>query len=133
MLKPFHNAGLFLSPLKTSEDCWFSDVFRGYKKTPVTWNGSPWHLCVLLYYSHKTNLLTSIPSTDFKSTIFISAVNSPVRSPTWFEIKKTTETLTLGCLLRLPMTMHKNQTYNSEIWDPHSNSRPHLYKSYFGY
>ena len=26
---PFHIAGLFIYPLKTSENLWFSDVFRG--------------------------------------------------------------------------------------------------------
>ena len=35
LLKPFHATGLFLCPLKTSENLWFSDVFRGYRKRPV--------------------------------------------------------------------------------------------------
>ena len=37
-VKPFHATGLFLFPLKISENLWFS-VFRGYRKRPVTWNG----------------------------------------------------------------------------------------------
>ena len=36
---PFHATGLFLYPLKTSENPWFSDVFRRYGKRPVAWNG----------------------------------------------------------------------------------------------
>ena len=30
-----HGTGLFLDPLKTSENLGFSDVFRGYRKRPV--------------------------------------------------------------------------------------------------
>ena len=36
---PFHANGLFLYPLKKSENLWFSNVFRGYRKRPVAWNG----------------------------------------------------------------------------------------------
>ena len=32
VLTPFHAAGLFLYPLKTSQNLWFSDVFRGAQK-----------------------------------------------------------------------------------------------------
>ena len=35
---PFYAIGLFLYPLKTSENLWFSDVFRGYRMRPVSWN-----------------------------------------------------------------------------------------------
>ena len=28
----------FLYPLKTSENLWFSDIFRGYRKRPLAWN-----------------------------------------------------------------------------------------------
>ena len=35
----FHATGLFLHPLKTSKNLWFSDVFRGYRKRSVAWNG----------------------------------------------------------------------------------------------
>ena len=38
-LKPFHTTDLFWYPLKTSENLWFSDVFRGYQKRSVAWNG----------------------------------------------------------------------------------------------
>ena len=33
--KPFHANGLFWETLKTSENLWFSDNFRGYGKRPV--------------------------------------------------------------------------------------------------
>ena len=35
LFNPFHATGLFLYPLKTSENQRFSDVFRGYRKRPV--------------------------------------------------------------------------------------------------
>ena len=34
-VNPFHATGLFLYPLKTSENQRFSDVFRGYRTRPV--------------------------------------------------------------------------------------------------
>ena len=38
-LLPFYTTGLFLYPLKAWESLRFSDVFRGYRKRPVAWNG----------------------------------------------------------------------------------------------
>ena len=38
-VNPFHVTGVILYPLKTSENLWFSDIFRGYRKRPVAWNG----------------------------------------------------------------------------------------------
>ena len=35
----FRAIGLFLYPPKTSQTLWFSDVFRGYRKRPVAWDG----------------------------------------------------------------------------------------------
>ena len=40
LVDPFHAIGVFLYPLKTSENQRFSDLFRRYRKTPVAWNGS---------------------------------------------------------------------------------------------
>ena len=37
-LNLFHATGHFLYSLKASEN-WFSDVFRGYRKRLVAWNG----------------------------------------------------------------------------------------------
>ena len=37
----------FNTPLKTSENFWFSDVFKMYRKGPVAWN-------ILIPFSHKT-------------------------------------------------------------------------------
>ena len=34
----FHTTRLFLHPLKTSENLWFSDVFRGHRMRRVAWN-----------------------------------------------------------------------------------------------
>ena len=36
---PFHATDLFWYSLKTSENLWFSDVFRGYQKRSVALNG----------------------------------------------------------------------------------------------
>ena len=36
---PFHSTDLFLYPLKTSENLWYSIVSRGYSKKTVAWNG----------------------------------------------------------------------------------------------
>ena len=35
----FNDTSLFLYPLKTSENLLFLDVFRGYRKKPLSWNG----------------------------------------------------------------------------------------------
>ena len=37
-INPFHATDLFWYPLKTSENLWFSYVFRGYQKRSVAWN-----------------------------------------------------------------------------------------------
>ena len=39
ILSPFYATDLFWYPLKTSENQRFSDVFRGYQKRSVAWNG----------------------------------------------------------------------------------------------
>ena len=38
-LNPFLATGLFLYPLKTSQNQRFSNVYRGYWKRPLIWNG----------------------------------------------------------------------------------------------
>ena len=38
-INSFHATGLFLYPLKATENLWFSDVFRGYREGLVVWNG----------------------------------------------------------------------------------------------
>ena len=45
-INPFHGTGLFLCPLKTSENQRFSDVFKGYRKRPVVWNRLKKFLCI---------------------------------------------------------------------------------------
>ena len=45
LINPFHATGLFLFPLKTSENQRFSNILRGYRKRPVSWNGlRTWYL-----------------------------------------------------------------------------------------
>ena len=38
-MNPFHITGRFVYPLKTSENFWFSDIFKGYRKRQVAWIG----------------------------------------------------------------------------------------------
>ena len=38
-INPYYATDLVWYPLKTSENLWFSDVFRGYQKRLVAWNG----------------------------------------------------------------------------------------------
>ena len=38
-INPFHTTCLFVYLLKTSGNFWFFDVFKGYRKRPVAWNG----------------------------------------------------------------------------------------------
>ena len=38
-VNPFHAIDFFLYLLKTSENLWISDVFRGYRKRLMVWNG----------------------------------------------------------------------------------------------
>ena len=52
LLNPFHATGLLLHLLKILENLWFSDVFRGYGKRPVAWNGLMYQL-----FFRTTNLL----------------------------------------------------------------------------
>ena len=48
-INPFHASGLFWYPLKASENLWFSDVFRGYQKRTVAWNGlTTWPIVIML-------------------------------------------------------------------------------------
>ena len=37
-INPFPATGLFLYPLKTSQNLCFFNIFRGYRKRPVEWN-----------------------------------------------------------------------------------------------
>ena len=41
-INPFHATGIFPYPLKTSENLWFYEAFKGVQKEPVVWNESMW-------------------------------------------------------------------------------------------
>ena len=49
-INPFHASDLFWYPLKISEKQRFSDVFRGYQKRSVAWNGLIQFLSI--YFAH---------------------------------------------------------------------------------
>ena len=56
-INSFYTTGLYLYPLKTSENLWFSDVFRRYRKRPV---GFKWvNLLVCNPNSHMGRLLNT--------------------------------------------------------------------------
>ena len=38
VFNPFHATVIFQYPLETSEDLWFSDIYKGYRKRPEAWN-----------------------------------------------------------------------------------------------
>ena len=48
VFNPFHATGLFLFPLKTSENQRFSDVLRGYRKRSVAWSGLTFSFLIFL-------------------------------------------------------------------------------------
>ena len=51
-VNPFHATDLFIYPLKTSENLWFSDVFRGNIKRPVAWYGLSYTQTQIHYCPH---------------------------------------------------------------------------------
>ena len=65
--KPFHATGLFLYTLKISENLWIPDVFRGYRKRPVAWNGLKQvkqltrfnYFSIQLYHKNQKSLFSS--------------------------------------------------------------------------
>ena len=52
VINPSHATSLFQYLLKTSENHWFSDVFRGYQKRPVAWNGL---ISLMMWNLHLSN------------------------------------------------------------------------------
>ena len=52
LFNSFFATDLFLYPLKTSENLWFSNNFRGYRKGPVAWNRlkEQWFAIIYTYF-----------------------------------------------------------------------------------
>ena len=46
-INPFCTNVLFLYPLKTSQNLWFSDVFREYRNGTLAWKGLIWKYCLV--------------------------------------------------------------------------------------
>ena len=67
-INPFHATGLFLCPLKTSENLWFSDVFRVYRKRPVASNG----LMSLLLIADSFNQISCLSKENKQKTLRFS-------------------------------------------------------------
>ena len=70
LLNPFHAIGLFLYLLKTSENLWFSDIFRAYRKRPVAWNG----LMYQIFFRTTNLLLLLYPLLIIKSMTYSFAI-----------------------------------------------------------
>ena len=70
LLNPFHATGLLLHLLKILENLWFSDVFRGYGKRPVAWNG----LMYQLFFRTTNLLLLLYPLLLIKSMTYSLAI-----------------------------------------------------------
>ena len=67
LLNPFHATDLFWYPLKTSETQRFSDVFRGYQKSSVTWNGVN---CISIVLGILKILLRGLISLNYAAVIY---------------------------------------------------------------
>ena len=48
-INSLRTTGLFLYPLKTSKNLWFSDIFLGYRKRPLAWDGLMFFLLLTLW------------------------------------------------------------------------------------
>ena len=61
---------LFLYPMKTSENRWFCDVFRGYRKRPVAWNGITAQIlyCFLAFIKKQQKDTTALLKTNNRLT-----------------------------------------------------------------
>ena len=74
--KPFHATDLFWYPLKTSENLWFSDVFRGYQKRPASGNG-------LISFALQDMKLKQLLKTNFN----VLAMQTKEEWPYWTKIR----------------------------------------------
>ena len=70
LFNPFHATGLFLYFLKTSENLWFSNAFRGYRNRPLAWNG----LMYQLFFRTPNLLLLLYPWLLIKSMTYAFAI-----------------------------------------------------------
>ena len=61
-INPFHVTGLFIYPLRTSENLWLSNVSRGYRKRPMVWKG----------------LIMKLPAISSENVQFSGTLFSPV-------------------------------------------------------
>ena len=86
LINQFHVAGLFFYPLKTSENQRFSDVFKGYRKKLMAWNGlrttGKWFIIVAVLINWKSNR----KAIDFFALLFIFPVSKPINQIIfWFQ------------------------------------------------
>ena len=56
VINPFLANALFLYPLKRSKNLWFCNIFRRYRKRPMTWNGS-----ITIFRSSRSQMFFKIP------------------------------------------------------------------------
>ena len=82
----FHATDFFWYALKTSEDPWFSDVFRGYQKRSVAWNGLM-KLCLM--YHEYVNVTDSLFHNQLSLTWWWGALWSFLKKITQIEKNNT--------------------------------------------
>ena len=67
----FHATGIFLYPLKTSKNQRFFDIFRGYRKKPVAWNGLKIPLALLWLSSIRYTFFLMLQNHMIYSCVFV--------------------------------------------------------------
>ena len=85
----------FLYPLKTSENLWFSDVFKGYRKRLVAWNGLRLQRKKLIYRTwlllnfNNSNQINFVLKENYKYYYIISLLRKKIKVsyvfPSWLE------------------------------------------------
>ena len=84
LISPFHATGLFLYPLKTSENQKFSDVSRGFKKRSMAWNGLMWNqqssICWKCFQKVKMseNQISKLPGNILKNSSNFKSFSYPI-------------------------------------------------------
>ena len=75
LLNPNHATGLFLYPLKTSENLSLPDVSRGSKKKPSAWNGLHWLRVIRDYKMKEPMFLTCKCQSYHKCALYLYCIN----------------------------------------------------------
>ena len=108
MFDPFHVTGLFIYPLKTSENPWFVNVFSWYQKWPVAWNGltnlsfskRPWKVNQIIEY--------------LESSYFQNIFENTFRA-FWIIFLKNMSSVFEKCKFQIPISKCRFQSYDFSL------------------